>query len=70
VIFAEGAATESLFAGPTFLANCRISDRLEIMRIAGPDPKPARGLLSVSQARRAVAAKGQGGRQLVAAHQA
>lgn len=51
VIRAEGAETESLLPGPTFLARCKISDRLKIMQISGPAPKPARVCLTVSEAR-------------------
>lgn len=71
VIFAEGAATESLFPGPTFLASCRISDRLEIMRITGADPKPARRLLSVAEARRVVSgtARRPARKKMAEAHQ-
>lgn len=52
VIFAEGAETESLLPGPTFLARCGIADRLAIMRISGPDFRPARRCLRVSEARK------------------
>lgn len=71
VIYAEGAATESLFAGPTFLASSKISDRLKIMGIAGSDPRPARKLLSVSETRRVVSgtAKRPARKQMADAHQ-
>ncbi|WP_299964601.1 Hint domain-containing protein [uncultured Roseobacter sp.] len=55
VIRAEGAKTESLLPGRMFLAGRSIADQLEIMRIAGPDPKPARSCLTVGQARALVA---------------
>ncbi|MGZ2259797.1 Hint domain-containing protein [Roseobacter sp. A03A-229] len=54
VIFAEGVATESLLPGRTFLARCSISDRLEIMRIAGAAPEPARPCLTVAETRRSL----------------
>ncbi|MEL6885031.1 MAG: Hint domain-containing protein [Pseudomonadota bacterium] len=54
VIYAEGVEAESLLPGPTFLAGCSISDRLAIMRIAGPNYGPARPCLRVGEAREKV----------------
>jgi hypothetical protein len=52
IIFAEGRATESLLPGPTFLASCRISERLTIARLGLQNIKPARKCLTVSQTRK------------------
>lgn len=54
VIYAEGVPTESLLAGPVYLAGCQISDRLAIMRLTEPSNTPAHPCLTVAQARRLV----------------
>ncbi|MFK7869888.1 MAG: Hint domain-containing protein [Roseobacter sp.] len=54
IIYAEGIETESLLPGPTYLSGCTISDRLAIVSIAGPSPKPARQCLTVSEAKQTV----------------
>lgn len=54
VIYAEGVPTESLLAGPAYLAGCPVSDRLAIMRLAGPLNAPAHACLTVAQGRRFV----------------
>ena len=54
VIYAEGAPTESLLPGATFLSRCRISDRLAILRITGLSIKPARICMTLSQTKKVV----------------
>lgn len=51
IIYAEGAQTESLLPGPTFLSRCSITDRLAIMGIVGSSCKPARPCCTVSEAK-------------------